>query len=417
MLDINFIRDHPDSVRTAAKNKQLNPKIVDAVLREDKNRRDLIIQVEAIRAERNHLNDQLKKTQTDELKSKSKALKKQLQDLEPQLKKTEKNFLDLMLQVPSVPAGDVPIGKDETGNVVHKTHGKKPKFSFRPKDHVQLGKALDLIDLDRGVKIGGFRSFFTKNDLVLLEQAALNYSLNHLVKKGFTPMTVPWLVNDDALWGTGYFPWGIQDHYQTQDNSKLIGTSEVSLTAYHSGEILSESDLPIKLVGISPCFRREVGSHGKDTKGIFRVHQFTKVEQVILCKNDQQESIKWHEELLKNSEELLQNLKLPYQVLLMCTGDMGAGQVKKYDIETWFPAQNKYRETHSDSYFLEFQARRLNMRYKTKSGDTKFVHTLNNTALATPRTLAAIMENYQQKDGSIKIPSVLQKLMGKKIIK
>jgi len=245
----------------------------------------------------------------------------------------------------------------------------------------------------------------------------LDFVLELLVKKGFTPMTVPWLVNDDALWGTGYFPWGIQDHYQTQDNSKLIGTSEVSLTAYHSGEILSESDLPIKLVGISPCFRREVGSHGKDTKGIFRVHQFTKVEQVILCKNDQQESIKWHEELLKNSEELLQNLKLPYQVLLMCTGDMGAGQVKKYDIETWFPAQNKYRETHSDSYFLEFQARRLNMRYKTKSGDTKFVHTLNNTALATPRTLAAIMENYQQKDGSIKIPSVLQKLMGKKIIK
>ncbi|MBI2010167.1 MAG: serine--tRNA ligase [Candidatus Chisholmbacteria bacterium] len=416
MLDIEFIREHVDKVRQAAEHKQLNQKVVDEVLRLDKERRDLIQKVESIKAKRNDLNDRLKKEQTEALKTESVALKRELQDLEPQLKKVEASFHDLMLQVPSIPAPDVPVGQDETGNQVHKTWGEKPQFDFPIKDHVTLGENLDLIDLERGVKIGGFRSYFTKNDLVLLEQAVLNFALNSLIAKGFTPMTVPWIVNDDALWGTGYFPWGIEDHFQTQDGQKLIGTAEVSLTAYRAGEILSEKDLPVKLVGISPCFRREVGSHGKDTKGIFRVHQFTKVEQVVLCHNDEKESIKWHEALLKNSEEILQALKLPYQVMLMCTGDMGAGQVKKYDIETWFPGQNKYRETHSDSYFLEFQARRLNIRYKTGNGETKFVHTLNNTVAATPRLLTAIMENYQQQDGSIKIPQVLQEFVGKEVI-
>ena len=415
MLDIKFIRDHSDKVRAAAKKKQLNPKVVDEVLHLDKKRRELIEQAEKLRAERNQLNEKLKKEQTDELKSQSSTLKKKLQDIEPQLKKVAANFQDLMLQVPSVPAKDVPVGKDETSNQVHKTWGKKPKLDFKVKDHVELGKTLDLIDLERGVKIGGFRSFFTKNDLVLLEQAVLDYALRYLIKKGFTPMTVPWLVKDEALWGTGYFPWGIEDHYSTQDDTKLIGTAEVPLTAYHSGEILREKQLPVKLVGISPCFRREVGSHGKDTKGIFRVHQFMKIEQVVICPNSEKESIKWHETLLKYSEDILQALELPYRVMIMCTGDMGAGQVKKYDIETWFPGQNKYRETHSNSYFLEFQARRLNIRYQSKS-ETKFVHTLNNTAIATPRILAAIMENYQQKDGSIKIPTVLQQYVGKKVI-
>lgn len=413
MLDVQFIRDHPDEVKEGTAKKQLNPKVVDEVLRLDQERRDLIGQIESIRAKRNAINDKLKQTQTDDLKRESKELRVKLQDLEPQLKKVEATFHDLMLQVPNIPAKDVPVGEDETGNKVHKTWGEKPDFDFPVKDHVTLGESLDLIDLERGVKIGGFRSFFTKNDLVLLEQAVLNFALKSLIAKGFTPMTVPWIVNDEALWGTGYFPWGIEDHFQTQDGQKLIGTAEVSLTAYRAGEILREKDLPVKLVGISPCFRREVGSHGKDTKGIFRVHQFMKVEQVVLCHNDEKESIKWHEELLKNSEEVLQALKLPYQVMLMCTGDMGAGQVKKYDIETWFPGQDKYRETHSDSYFLEFQARRLGIRYKTNTGETTFVHTLNNTAAATPRLLAAIMENYQQADGSIVVPQVLRDFVGK----
>ncbi len=416
MLDIQFIRDHPDKVKAGAKKKQLNPQVVDEVLRLDRERRELIQQTEKLRAERNDLNDQLKQHQSENLKVKSLKLKKTLQDIEPQLKKITTDFTDLMLQVPNPPAPDVPEGKDESGNQVHSTWGKPAKFDFPVKDHVTLGENLDLLDLKRGAKIGGFRGYFLKNELVLLEQAVLDYALRSLIKQKFTPMSVPWLVKDEALWGTGYFPWGIEDHYQTQDGTKLIGTAEVSLTAYYSGETLNEADLPIKLVGISPCFRREVGSYGKDTRGIIRLHQFMKVEQVILCRNDENESIKWHEQLLQNSEKILKDLELPYRVMLMCSGDMGAGQVKKYDIETWFPAQNTYRETHSDSYFLEFQSRRLNIRYRANDGTTKFVHTLNNTAVASPRILGAIMENYQQSDGAINIPSVLQDYVGKKII-
>ncbi len=408
MLDIQFIRDNPEKVKEAAKKKRLNPDVVDEVLRLDKLRRELIGEVEALRAERNKL------TQAD--RERGGEIKKRLKDIEPELKRVEAGFTDLMLQVPNIPAEDVPVGPDETGNKVHRTWGKPKEFAFPVKDHVELGLNLNLLDLERGVKIGGFRSFFTKNELVVMEYGLLDYALRFMIKQGFEPMTVPWLVNDAALWGTGYFPWGLEDHYSTQDGTKLIGTAEVSLTAYHQGEVLREEDLPIKMVGISPCFRREVGSHGKDTRGIFRLHQFNKVEQVVLCKNDEGESRRWHEQMLGFSEQVLEDLGLPYRVMLMCTGDMGAGQVKKYDIETWYPAQKSYRETHSDSYFLEFQARRLNMRYKTKSGEIKFVHTLNNTVVATPRILGAILENYQDKDGSVTVPKILQEYLGKKTI-
>ncbi|MGH7245441.1 MAG: serine--tRNA ligase, partial [Candidatus Levyibacteriota bacterium] len=285
-----------------------------------------------------------------------------------------------------------------------------------PKTHDELAEALDLYDSKHAVGIAGRRAYILKNDLVLLEQAVLRFALDFMVQQHFTPMTVPWMVNKEALWGTGYFPWGIEDHYTTQDNQGLIGTSEVVLTAYHQNEILSENDLPVKLVGISPCFRREVGSYGKDTKGFFRVHQFNKVEQMVLTVADEDITREWHEKMVGFSEEVLKQLKLSYRVLLMCTGDMGAGQRKKYDIETWFPGQESYRETHSASYFNDFQARRLNIRYKTKNGETKFVYTLNNTVAATPRLLAAILENYQQKDGTIKIPEVLQKYMNKSAI-
>lgn len=408
MLDIQFIRDHPDKVKDAAKKKQLNPTIVDEVLRFDQNRRDLIQEVEKLRAQRNKLTIKDRHRGID--------IKKRLKNIEPELKRVAAAFEDLMLQVPSIPATDVPVGKDTTGNVVHRAWGKPKQFRFPIKDHIQLGQSLNLLDLDRGVKIGGFRSFFTKNELVLMEYGLLDYALRFMIKQGFTPMTVPWLVKDEALWGTGYFPWGMEDHYSTQDGDKLIGTAEVSLTAYHQGEVLDEKALPVKLVGISPCFRREVGAHGKDTRGIFRLHQFNKVEQVVLCVNSPSESKRWHEAMLGFSEHVLQALKLPYRVMLMCTGDMGAGQVKKYDIETWFPAQNQYRETHSDSYFLEFQARRLNMRYRTPTGTIKFVHTLNNTVIATPRILGAILENYQNQDGSVTIPTILQKYVGQKKI-
>src|SRR3990167_4813029 len=390
MLDIQFIRDYPERVKEAAKKKQLNPDVVDEVLRFDRKRRELIQEVEKLRAERNKL--------TVKDRQRWVEVKKRLKDIEPELKRVEAGFTDLMLQVPNIPADDVPVGPDETGNKVHKTWGKQKKFGFKIKDHVELGLALNLLDLERGVKIGGFRSFFTKNELVLMEYGLLDYALRLMMKQGFTPMTVPWLVNDKALSGTGYFPWGMEDHYSTQDGTKLIGTAEVALTAYHQGEVLREEDLPIKMVGISPCFRREVGSYGKDTKGIFRLHQFNKVEQVVYTVADEEVTRTMHDEMLGNSEELLQALKLPYHVLLMCTGDMGAGQRRKYDIETWFPGQAKYRETHSDSYFNDFQARRLNIRYPSKTGELKYVYTINNTVAATPRLLAPINENYQQAD-------------------
>ncbi|MFC1625140.1 serine--tRNA ligase, partial [Patescibacteria group bacterium] len=318
---------------------------------------------------------------------------------------------EMMLWVPNIPAEDVPVGKDDSENVVFKTGGKKPKFNFTPKDHLELGKSLDIIDTDRGVKIAGFRGYFLKNEGAVLEQAILRYAFEYMQRQGFTPLSVPWMVNPAFFTGTGYFPWGEEDHYKVDDKA-LIGTAEVSLTSYYAGETLKEEDLPVKLVAISPCFRREVGTYGQDTKGIIRLHQFYKVEQVVLCEADEEVSREWHERMLSFSEKIIKDFKLPYQVLLMCTGDIGAGQRKKYDMETWFPSQQVYRETHSDSSFLDFQSRRLNIKYKTKDGDTKFVYTLNNTVIATPRIIAAVIENYQNSDGSVTIPKVLRKYTG-----
>lgn len=413
MLDIQFIRDHPEKIKKAARDKQLNPKVVDEVLRLDNERRKLIVEVENLRSKRNQLSKELSKKRSAKLQQEATEVKKQLKDIEPQLKKTDAAFNDLMLQVPNVPDPEVPVGPDESGNQVVRRWGTPPKFTFSPRDHIELGQMLDLVDIERGVKVGGFRSFFTKNELVLMEYGLLDYALRYMISQGFTPLTVPWLVNDEALYGTGFFPWGIEDHYVTQDGKKLIGTAEVSLTAYHAGEIFNEEDLPKKLVGISPCFRREVGSYGKDTRGIFRLHQFNKVEQVVLHAADKKESQHWHERMLGFAEDILRELELPYQVVLMCTGDMGAGQVKKFDLETWYPAQQKYRETHSDSYFYDFQARRLNIRYRSHQGDIKFVYTLNNTVTATPRVLGAILENYQRKDGSVIVPKILRPYVGK----
>lgn len=408
MLDIKFIRENPELVKEGARKKQMDVGVVDRLLTVDEKRRQLTKEVEDLHARKNKLN---KEDRDEGLKVKEVTKK-----IQPQLKEAEEEFKELMYQVPNFPAEDVPYGEGEQGNVVVREVGTRPTFKFVPKDHVELAKSLDLLDLERGVKIGGFRSFFTKNDLVLLEYAVLDLALKHIIQKGFTPMTVPWLVKPEYFWGTGYFPWGQEDHYKVQDDLNLIGTAEVPLTSYFADEVLKEEDLPVKLAGISPCYRREVGAYGKDLGGIFRVHQFNKVEQVVLCKNDPAESSNWHEQMLKYSEEILQALKLPYRILLMCTGDMGGGQKKKYDLETWFPGQKQYRETHSDSYFWDFQSRRLNIRYKTKEGEIKFVHSLNNTVVATPRILGAILENYQNADGSVTVPKVLQPYLGKGLI-
>ena len=422
MLDIQFIRDNPEIVKTACKNKQLESALVEELLAVDRKRREIQQKVDHIRQKSNQNADAVKaEVQADgkpspELIKKGKALKAELQAVEPELKQAEAAFLELQYQIPNVPAADVPVGASEDENVVIRTVGTVPNFDFTPKPHHELMESLDLVDTVRAVKIGGFRSYFLKNDGLLLEQAVLMYALQMLRDEGFTPFSAPILVNKEAMTGTGYFPWGSEDHYYTQDGQILAGTAEVALTAYRMGETLNEDDLPYKMVGIAPCFRREVGTHGKDTQGIIRVHQFNKVEQVIYTVADEEETKKWHEKMTGFAEKLLSDLELPYQVLAMCTGDMGAGQRKKYDIETWFPAQEKYRETHSASYFNDFQSRRLNIKYRAKDGTTKFVYTLNNTMAATPRLLAAIIENYQQKDGSITVPTVLRPYLGKDAI-
>lgn len=416
MVNIQYIRDNTETLKQAIKDKQMNPAIVENVLALDEQRRSMIMTIQEVREQANAFQKDIKGKPTDEQITKGKEFKAKLADLEPQLAKIEEMFKDLMYQVPNPAASDVPVGKDESGNQVIKKTGTIPTFAFTPKSHEELALALDLFDSKHAVAIAGTRAYCLKGDLVMLEQAVLQYALNLMISKGFTPMTVPWMVDKKALWGTGYFPWGIEDHYTTQDGQGLIGTAEVSLTAFHQEEILDEKDLPIKYVGISPCFRREVGTYGKDTKGFIRVHQFTKVEQVVLGVADEENTRELHQAMLGYSEELLTGLGLPYQVLLMCTGDIGAGQRKKYDIETWFPSQNTYRETHSASYFNDFQSRRLNIRYKAADGTIKHVYTLNNTVAASPRILAAIIENYQQEDGTIKVPEVLKQWMGKDVI-
>ncbi len=415
MLDINFIRENQDKVKEAIKHKQLEGTVdVDEVLALDKDYITLLQEVEELRASRNKLTDAIAHAATTQrlaLIEEASVIKKELTELEPKLTALKEELDAKLLWIPNIPAEDVPVGEGEDQNVVLRQEGELPSFEFTPKDHMELGEALAMIDTQRGAKIGGFRGYFLANTGTQLHRAILQYALDFLRQKDFTIMEVPWLVKPEHFIGTGYFPWGEEDHYSVQDGLALIGTAEVSLTSYYADEVLAENDLPVCLAGISPCYRREVGSYGKDTKGVFRVHQFTKVEQVVLLPEGEELSRQWHEKLLSNAEEFLKSLDLPYQIKLMCTGDMGASQRKKYDIETWFPAQRTYRETHSDSYFLDFQARRLNMKYKTKKGEVKYINTLNNTLAASPRLLAAVMENYQEEDGSIRVPNVLQSYM------
>lgn len=416
MLDIKYIVDNKAKVKKAVVDKQLTSTIdIDELVKLHDKYLELLKKVESRRAERNSLSQSIPSAQGQEkekLLLKAKKVKDGLKKLEDELTDLKNKIEEMSLWVPNVAAEDVPVGVDEFGNVVVKEVGAKPEFDFKPKDHLTLGEALNIIDVKRGTKIAGFRGYFLKGAGMLLEQAILRYALDFMVKQGFTPMSVPVMVDKKWMTGTGYFPWGKEDHYTTQDDQALVGTAEVSLTAYYADEVLNEADLPVKLVGQSPCFRREVGSYGKDTRGIFRIHYFNKVEQVVLVPEGEDISREWHERMLGYVETILQELGLAYQVKLMCTGDMGAMQRRKYDVETWFPEQSQYRETHSDSYFLDYQARRLNMKYKTKSGELKYVSTLNNTVVATPRLLAAILENYQNKDGSVSIPEVLRPYTG-----
>ncbi len=446
MIDPRLIRENPTLYKEGAKKKGVIPSMIDEFLELDQELRALKQDVEKMRAEQNAAaKDIAKLTGKDKEKAIAamQGLKAKLKKQEESLKPLEEKVAALLLKLPAPPAEKVPFGKTDKDNVEIRTWGKIPKFDFEPKDHVALGRDLDILDIERGVKVSGSRFYFLKNEGALLELAVLKYTLDKLVKKGFTAFIPPVLVNYEAMMGTGYFPGGeeqayvagslstvgslsslgkMYSHNEPQEphepkNLFLVGTSEVPVTSYHSGEILNEADLPLKYAGISNCFRREAGTYGKDTHGIYRIHQFQKVEQVIIGKNDLEESAKMHQMILANAEEVLQDLKLPYRVVDVCSGDMGQGQYYKNDIETWMPSRKGYGETHSCSTFHEFQARRLNLRYRDKEGTVRFCHTLNNTCIASPRILIPLLEIYQQKDGSVVIPEVLRaNMMGKERI-
>src|SRR3989344_2400211 len=409
MLDIKFIRENPDLIKEAARKKGVNFD-VEQLLAVDERRRHVLKELEDKRAKQNSGSRGGPKAPT-ELEV-LKKLKGEIKILEEEIKHVDREFDELMLQVPQVPDPSVPEGKTDADNVEIRKWGKIPKFDFPVQDHIALMEGLDLLDLERGAKVSGFRGYFLKNEAVLLTNALWNFVLEKFVKKGYEPLIAPAIAREHNFVGTGWLPQGKDEIYKLGDGGHLIGTSEVSVMGYHADEILQEKDLPKKYIVFSPCYRSEAGSYGKDTKGIMRVHEFYKLEQVILCKADHEESVKWHEEITRNSEEIVQALKLPYRVVANCAGDLGLGQVKKYDIETWMPSQERYRETHSASYFHDFQARRLNIRYRDAAGKLHFAHSLNNTAIATPRILANIVENYQTKKGTVKVPKVLRKWMG-----
>lgn len=408
MLDIKFIRQNPELIKEAVRKKHIDFD-VERLIAADARRRELLESSESLKAEQNKRS---KGPQASQDLEELKAIKEKIRVLETELETVQKTFNELMLLVPNVPDESVPEGKSDADNKEIKIWGKLPRFNFAPKDHVELMKELDLVDTERGAKVSGFRGYFLKNEAVLLSFALWQFAMEQLFKKSFHPLVAPAIVKEFNFVGTGWLPQGKDDVYKVGDDGYLIGTAEVSVMGYHADEILNEKDLPRKYIAFSPCYRSEAGSYGKDTKGILRVHEFYKLEQVVLCKNNHEESVKWHEILTKNAEELLQALKLPHRIVLNCAGDLGLGQVKKYDIETWMPSQERYRETHSSSYFHDFQTRRLNIKYRDEKGATHFAHSLNNTALATPRLLANIVENYQTKKGTIVVPKVLRKYMG-----
>ena len=412
MLDINFIRNNPEKVKQGCQNKNVDidiPKLLEL----DKKKKEMLQEVEQLRHQRNLISE--KKEPNKEEIGKAKELKEKIKKLKGELEKISKEFDNLIFQIPNLPLNDVPIGKDEEENVVVEKIGDIPKFDFKPKDHLEIGENLDLIDVKRASKVSGPRFGYLKKEAVLLEFSLINFAFEVLLKKEFTPVIPPAMIKPEMMWGMGYFIKAPDEGFFVEkDKLYLIGTAEHSLGPMHANEILNEKELPKRYFGFSTCFRREAGAYGKDTKGIFRVHQFDKIEMFSFCKPE--DSQKEHQFFLKIEKELMDALKLPYRVVRICTGDMAFPTASQYDIETWFPGQNKYRETHSCSNCTDFQARRLDIRYRDKkSNKLNFVHTVNGTAFAM-RPLIAILENYQRKDGRIDIPKVLQKYLGFKII-
>jgi seryl-tRNA synthetase len=427
MIDIKLLRENPEKIKKACENK--NAKVdIDKVLELDKKRRRLIQEIENLRAEQKKISKQV----TDNNIQEARALKEKIKNLEPELEKVEKEFNALFLQIPNIPLDDVPIGKDESDNKVVKesklSFKKSSKLSFKPKDYLEIAEKLDIIDIERAGKVSGTRFGYLKGGAALLEFGLIKLALDTLLKQNFIPVVPPVMIKPEMMKAMGYIneipnaEFQISNkngevYFLRDDDLLLVGTAEQSIGPMHAGEVFNEKDLPKRYVAFSTCFRREAGSYGKDTKGILRVHQFDKVEMFSFCTPEQ--SVKEHELFLAMEEKLMQKLKIPYRVVQMCTGDLGDPAAAKYDIEAWMPGQKEYRETHSTSNCTDFQARRLNIRYRSTSHKlptTSYVHTLNGTAFAIGRTLIAIIENYQQKDGSIKVPKALRKYVGFKKI-
>lgn len=416
MIDIKQIRENPERYKKAALDKRIDAD-VDRLIEVARQISQAKKQLQEIATDKNKIGKSIPKladgekaaalAQLADLKKRESQYNGEIQDLGPL-------FEDLMLQVPQPADADVPLGRDDTENIEIRTEGDIPTFDFEVKDHLQLGVDLGIIDVERGVKLAGTRNYFLKGDGALLHWAVLRYALDLMVERGYCPLTVPLLMKDEAMRGTGYYPGAEEQTYRMErDGLNLVGTAEVPLTAYRMNELLSAEELPLKYVGQSSCFRREAGAAGKDTYGLYRIHQFDKVEQVIICANSEAQSNTHHHEILANSEAVLQGLGLPYRVVNVCTGDLGRGQAKKFDIETWMPSREGYCETHSASKFNDFQARRMNLRYKDpQTQKNLYCHTLNNTVIASPRVLIPVMELCQNRDGSITIPAVLRPYMG-----
>lgn len=420
MLDIKFIRDNKDVVQMGAKKKHVDIDISELIALDDK-RREALTSIEKKRAEQNTISEKITKATPEERQTMimdMKVVKEALQKEEESLKIIMQSWQTQMLKVPNIPDMSVPEGDTDKDNKEIKTWGEKPKFNFEPKDHVELMTKLGMVDFERGSKVHGFRGYFLTGDGARLSFAIWQFALDFFGgDKNFVPIIPPSIVRKPFLYGTAHLPGDVEDFYMTQDGDVLAGTAEVPLMALHSEEVFELKDLPKRYLGFSPCYRREAGAHSKDVKGLIRVHEFYKFEQLILCQASHETSVAFHEELNRNTEEFIEALGIPYHTVLNCGGDLGLGQVKKYDIELWVPKENTYREISSASYFHDFQTRRLNIRYKDSDGKLRYAHSLNCTAIPTPRILVSLVENYQQSDGSIKLPEVLHKYMGKNVIK
>jgi seryl-tRNA synthetase len=418
MLDIHFIRENADIIKAGAAKKRIDVDI-DRLIAVDDERKLIRQELDAKRSEQNRRSNEIQ-LMTGEEREKvieaMKHLKDGMIEGEERLKEVMIEWQKLMLMVPNIPDMSVPDGESDADNLEVKRWGDPTKFDFTPKSHIDLMVALDMVDFERGSKVAGFRGYFLKGDGVLFTNAIWQLALKFFGSRGFTPMIVPSMVRREPLIGTGFLPQSEDDLYKVQDELYLAGTGEVATMGYHMDEVLAKEELPKKYLAFSPCFRREIGAHGKDVKGLIRVHEFYKFEQVVLCEASHEASVQYHEELTRNSEEFIELLHIPYHTVVNCGGDLGLGQVKKYDIELWVPGEEKYREIGSASYFHDFQTRRLNIRYKDAEGKLQYAHSLNNTAIPVPRILVSIIENYQQADGTIKVPEALVPYVGKTVI-